>query len=153
MRIAASRLVSSLKFRRATRLFALQRSVGGATAGAEFKLSGREVLLELSPLCIGGFPVLDGGGAHRSTVVEVTAVGPDQLILENRDVPLRGGDVGVSEELGGDVDRESARNRVRGEQSPEVVRCEVQRLAGRVTKADALDRLFEKASQGSVPDH
>jgi hypothetical protein len=54
----------------------------GAPAGAEFELALLEVLLELAPFPGGGLAVL-GFGADGPALVQVGAVGADEIVLED----------------------------------------------------------------------
>ncbi len=87
-------------------MFVLARGAVWASAGAEFELADLEMGVEFSDLVVGGFAILlfrsDGAAG-----VEEGAVAADQVVLEHRGVPLRGGDVGVAEQAGDDVYRQS----------------------------------------------
>lgn len=61
------------------------------------------MLLEVVPLLLGGLAVLVLRSIS-SAPVEEAAVGPHQVVLEDRKVCLRGGQGLVSEDAGGDVD-------------------------------------------------
>lgn len=65
------------------------------------------MLLELAPFAVCRFPVL-GLGAHGPALGEEGAVGPDELVLEDCEVGLSGGDAAMAEDLRGDVDGEAA---------------------------------------------
>lgn len=108
----------------------------GAAAGAQFEFAELEVFVELVPFVVSGLAIF-GFGADRAAPVEKPAIGADQVVLEYREVGLRGGQVVVSEDLGRDVDGEPSGDGLGGEHAPEVVRGDVQRLAGEVAQAGA----------------
>lgn len=110
----------------------------GASAGSEFEFALVEVLVELGPFLVCGFAILSFG-AEAAAIVEEGSVGADQVVLEDGQVVLGGVEARVPEQLGGDVDRETAGDGVGGEHSAEVVRCVAQRRAGAVGDAGAVD--------------
>jgi hypothetical protein len=59
-----------------------------APAGAEFEFALFEVLLELAPL-LGGWVAVLGFGADGPALVEVGAVGADEVVLEDGEVGRR----------------------------------------------------------------
>lgn len=101
-------------------VFVLAGCAVGAAAFAEFELSELEVLVELAPLVLGGFAVF-GLGSCGPPVVQERPVVADQVVLEDREVCLRGVDVGVAEDLGGDVNGQAAGDRFGDEHVPQVV--------------------------------
>jgi hypothetical protein len=62
------------------------------------------VVSELCPLAVGGFAVLLARATGPALVHEAPVVA-DHLLRIDRDIPLGGIEVEVSEELRGDVDR------------------------------------------------
>jgi len=104
-------------------VFVLAGAAVGAGAGAEFDLAQGEVLLELAPFRVGGLAVL-GLGPDGAAFGQVGAVGPDQLVLEDRDVGLGAGEALVAEQVSRDVDWEPAGDRFgiqRGAQPNQVI--------------------------------
>jgi hypothetical protein len=95
------------------------------------------VLLEVVPFRFGGFSILRGG-TQCAAVVEVGAVGANEVVVEYRDVGLGGVEVLVPEHPGRDVDRQSVGHCVGGPQPAEVVRGVAQRLVSGVGEAGAL---------------
>ncbi|MGN9843523.1 LysR substrate-binding domain-containing protein [Nonomuraea sp. H19] len=76
--------------------FMVTRGRIGAAAVAELDPAQQEVLLELSPLLIGRLSVFLRG-AHRPARAEETLVSAHQVLLEHREVMLRGPEVVVAE--------------------------------------------------------
>ena len=54
----------------------------GSSASAQFQLAQLEMCVELAPFGVGGFAVL-GLGPDRSALIEESAVGADQVVLED----------------------------------------------------------------------
>jgi hypothetical protein len=103
----------------------------GSPAVAERDLAAFEVAEEFLPLLLGGAAVLLAGtqfpaaGDERPVPVD-GLLGVDRLIAHGRV------DVAVSQDQLGDVGRHAVHDGISGEDPPEVVRGEVQRLAGHV---------------------
>ena len=96
-------------------VFVLAGGAVGPAARTQFQFSQLEMLLEVLPFLIGGLAVFRFRSGC-SPLVEEPAVGADQFVLEDREVGLDGGDTVVAEELGGDVDGQSAGDGFGGEQ-------------------------------------
>jgi len=76
----------------------------GTRAGAEVELPTGEVLLELGSFVDGGFAVLLAR-ALRAAPVDERGVVAQHVVLIDRGIGLRGGQVAVAEQLRGDVHR------------------------------------------------
>ena len=79
-----------------------------------------EVLVELGPLLVGRFAVF-GFWADAASVVEEGSVGADHVVLEDRQVVLGGSEVGMPEDLGGDMDRQAAGDGFGASRQPEPI--------------------------------
>lgn len=108
----------------------------GAGAGAQGDFPQFEVLLELRPFLVGGFSVFRGW-PRRAAFVQEAAVGADQVVLEDRDVGLGGGDVAMSQQFGRDVHGQPVADGFGGEHAAEIVRGVTQRLPGQITQIGA----------------
>ena len=124
----------------------------GAAAGAERDLAQFEVLLEFLPFLIGGLAVF-GCGAGGSPLAEECLVGADQVVLEDGEVGLGGGEAVVAEQAGCDVNGEATGDGFGGEHPAEVVRGVVQGLAGCVTQPGSGECIAEHPVHGCVADH
>ena len=107
------------------------RGAVGASAGAELDLAAGEVLPELVPLGVGRLAVLLAGPQGAAS----------------------GGQVVVTEEPDGDVDGQAAGDGLGDEDSPEVVRGVVQRLAVGAGQAGAVEGLAEQFLDHLRADH
>ena len=92
----------------------------GSVAGAQRDLAQAEVVPELGPFGVGGFAVLLARATGPALVHEAPVV-TDHLLRIDRDIPLGGIEVEVSEEFRGDVDRQAAVDGFGGEDPAEVV--------------------------------
>src|SRR5258707_3523652 len=101
------------------------RSVG-AVAGAERDLAEAEMVAELGPLGVGGFPVFLAGTLAAPLGDELPVMA-DHLFRVDRDIPLGGIKVKVAEQPGGDVDGQAAVDGLRGEDAAEDMPSEPQR--------------------------
>lgn len=92
----------------------------GPVAGAQRDLAQAEVVPELCPLAVGRFAVLLAWAAGPALVHEAPVVA-DHLLRIDRNIPLGGIEVEVSEKFRGDVDRQAAVDGLGGEDPAEVV--------------------------------
>jgi hypothetical protein len=85
----------------------LARRAVWTVAGAERDLAQAEVIAELGPLGVRRLPVLFAGPLAAPVGDELPVV-PDHLFGVNRDISLRGVQVEMTQETGGDVDGQAA---------------------------------------------
>src|SRR6266545_2636303 len=116
----------------------------GARAGAQLDPSLGEVLFELGPLGRGRLAVLLPGPLRAAPADERPVVA-QHVVLVDGCVRLRGVEVLVAEDLGGDMDRQPAGNGLGGEDPAEVVRGVAQGLPVRAAQPGPLDRQVEQA--------
>ena len=100
----------------------------GPFAGAKRHLPEAEMVSELLPFDVGGFAVFIGG-APGASLIDVAAVMVDHLLRIDGDVPLGRIQVEVTQQLGGDVDRQATVDGLGRENPSKVVRGEPQRRA------------------------
>ena len=108
----------------------------GAAAGAEFDFAVFEVVEELVPLGVGDVAILVAGSLVAAAGDERAVVFDDVVVVDG-DVALGRVEVGVAEDLGGDVDRQPGGHGFGREDAAEVMWCDPCRGAVAVNDAAA----------------
>jgi hypothetical protein len=128
------------------------RSGVGAAAVAELKFARLEVLLKLGPFLVGWLTVFLGW-TNRTARVKESAVGADQIVVEDGGIALRGREPVVPENLGSDMNGQPAGDHLGGEHPAEVVGSGLDRLAGGVTDTGTRPGIREQLVDHARVDH
>jgi hypothetical protein len=130
-----------------TCVFVATRSSVGTCARPKLDAPSGEMLLEFGPLGVGRLAVFLAGTLGAAPGDE-GAIVPEHIVLVDGGVALGRGDVAMAEDLRGDVDGQAARDGFGGEDSSEVVRCEVQWSPVRAMQPELIKYQAQQAFDG-----